>query len=248
MKHDVFHHSYTNVFEWDEALKEDETFRFSEEARWLPRHRYQHIYGFLAYGIFTIAWALWLDIDKWIRYRKFIEGEKHPPLERWIFWVTKILYLFTMFVAPLMAGYSIGATLLGYVIMNFVGSSLITHVLQVEHLNEKTFRAENAAQVKNLSWSENQLLGTSNFKTGPVFNWYIAGVNHQIEHHLFPQINAAHYPALGKIIRPIAEKHGLAYTEFPSFSAAIVSHYRLLKGLGRKPNKGMIQNPQMIQT
>jgi linoleoyl-CoA desaturase len=237
LKHDVFHHSYTNIYEFDEALKEDETFRFSENARWHSRHRFQHIYGFLAYGIFTIAWALWLDVDKWIRYRKFLKTEQHPTVERWIFWVTKLLYLVTMFYLPWLAGYSTLQIFTGYVVMNFVGSSLITHVLQVEHLNEKTFRAENTANAAELSWAENQLRGTSNFHTvNPLFNWYIAGVNHQIEHHLFPTINAAHYPAMSKIIREVAKKHHLEYTSFPSFFAAMRSHYRLLKWLGQKPD------------
>jgi linoleoyl-CoA desaturase len=236
LKHDVFHHSYTNIYEFDEALKEDETFRFSKNARWFPRHRFQHIYGFLAYGIFTIAWALLLDIDKWFRYKKLLQSEKHPLSESLIFWSTKVLYLVTMFYFPWLAGYSALQILTGYLLFNFIGSSFITHVLQVEHLNEKTFRAEDAIAVEEMSWYENQLVGTSNFRTAfPLFNWYVAGVNYQIEHHLFPHINAAHYPAMSQIIRPIAEKHGLSYTSFPSFSSAIGSHYRLLKELGQRP-------------
>jgi len=44
IKHNVFHHSYTNVYEADEALKEEDILRLSKDATWKPIHRFQHFY------------------------------------------------------------------------------------------------------------------------------------------------------------------------------------------------------------
>ena len=38
-----------------------------------------------------------------------------------------------------------------------------------------------------------------------------------------------------KMVEEKAKKYGLSYHSYPSFLAAVASHYRLLKKLGKKP-------------
>jgi len=80
------------------------------------------------------------------------------------------------------------------------------------------------------------MVTTANFAPrNKVLNWYVGGLNFQIEHHLFPKICSIHYPALSPIVRATAEEHGVPYNEQPTLMRAIRSHYRMLKKLGRDP-------------
>lgn len=241
IKHNVYHHAYTNVYELDEALKEGDMLRFSNDAPYKPMHRWQHIYGALVYGIFTVFWAFVLDFEKLFRYNGHGSRNpqsKHPVKEVLLFIFTKLYYVFIAFILPhYIIGFSWGEIIIGFLTVHVIASSLITHVLQVEHISEETELVspdENGRVSK--TWAVNQLEGTCNFKTGALFDWYIGGCNYQVEHHLFPTICTIHYPALSRIVEETAKKHGLKYIRHRSFGAALASHYRLLKRFGEAPH------------
>jgi linoleoyl-CoA desaturase len=239
LKHNVSHHAYTNIYSHDEALKEDETLRLSKDARWLPKHRHQHLYGPLAYAIFTFAWFFWLDIDKLMRYNGWgsRHAKPHPVGEVVLFWATKVYYVIVFIVLPnILLPITFGQWAVGFFTLHIVSSLLITNILQVEHLNEDVKMPEVDAEGKvSTSWAVSQLQGTSNFKTNAFFQWISGPVNHQIEHHLFPNIAGCHFPEISKIVKAKAQKFGLQYQCYPSFTAALVSHYKMLKELGRRP-------------
>lgn len=83
---------------------------------------------------------------------------------------------------------------------------------------------------------EHQLRTTANFGCSNRFlTWYVCGLNHQVEHHLFPQISSRHYPALRQIVKEVCQQRQLPYHEYPTFRSAILSHLRHLRNLGRAP-------------
>jgi fatty acid desaturase len=44
------------------------------------------------------------------------------------------------------------------------------------------------------TWAIHQLFTTTNFAPkNKIVNWYTGGLNHQIEHHIFPNISHIHY-------------------------------------------------------
>ena len=57
-----------------------------------------------------------------------------------------------------------------------------------------------------------------------VLTWMVGGLNHQIEHHLFPRVAHTHYPQIAPIVQRNALKHGIRYTAHPSLRAALHSH------------------------
>lgn len=241
IKHDVYHHSYTNVFELDEALKEGDALRLSPDAPWKWYHHGQQYRAPFIYALFTIFWAFVLDVEKLFRYNAYGSRKKqpHPAGEVFLFWFTKLYYIGIAFVIPYLMGFSALQIFIGFLIVHLIASSIITHVLQVEHLNTACdLVSPDAGGMVHKSWAKNQLEGTANFHCkSRLFRWYIAGVNYQVEHHLFPRINAIHYPAISAIIRQTAAEFGFKYTCFSSFGQAIRSHYQLLKSLGQKPEK-----------
>jgi linoleoyl-CoA desaturase len=44
-----------------------------------------------------------------------------------------------------------------------------------------------------------------------------------------------HYPRISAVVREVAEKYGVPYHYNPTFRAAIRSHWRMLRELGRPP-------------
>jgi linoleoyl-CoA desaturase len=238
IKHNVYHHAYTNVYEMDEALKEGDLLRMSADAPLKPIHRYQHLYGFFVYALFTIFWAFALDFEKLNRYNGYGSRNpevKHPVKEVTLFYATKIYYILIAFVLPLMLlDLSVWQVAGGFVTVHVVASLIVTHVLQVEHLVEETVLVSPDESGKiNKSWAMNQVEGTCNFDArSSLFEWYIGGSNYQVEHHLFPGFCSVHYPALSKIVEQTANEFGINYRKHRSFQSAVVSHYRLLKKLG----------------
>lgn len=92
---------------------------------------------------------------------------------------------------------------------------------------EVTNRIEN-------EWAIHQVETTVDFaRTSRLISWYTGGLNYQIEHHLFPQICHLHYPALSQIVEETSKEFGVRYTAHDTLGAAVGSHYRLLKTLGR---------------
>jgi fatty acid desaturase (delta-4 desaturase) len=56
------------------------------------------------------------------------------------------------------------------------------------------------ADVPQRDWGAQQVLASSNWG-GRVANFFTGGLNLQIEHHLFPAISFAHYPAIAVIVQ-----------------------------------------------
>jgi fatty acid desaturase len=56
-----------------------------------------------------------------------------------------------------------------------------------------------------------QTVTTINFRTGPLGRFLCAGVDFQIEHHLFAGYSHVYYPAMSGLIREFCERHGYPY-------------------------------------
>ena len=86
------------------------------------------------------------------------------------------------------------------------------------------------------TWAVHQLFTTGNFSPkSHIINWFTGGLNHQIEHHIFPYISHIHYSKIARIVKETAREFDLPYHEFKTFASAFKSHYNHLKALGKKP-------------
>ena len=61
----------------------------------------------------------------------------------------------------------------------------------------------------------------------------VGGLNYQIEHHLFPRVPHTHYPHIATIVQRNAELRGVRYVTQHSLRAALRSHVRHLRAMGR---------------
>jgi linoleoyl-CoA desaturase len=71
-------------------------------------------------------------------------------------------------------------------------------------------------------------------------NWYVGGLNFQVEHHLFAKISHIHYPKISKIVQRKCQEYGIPYHAMPTMGKAIASHYRFMRELGKKPDNNQL--------
>jgi len=60
-------------------------------------------------------------------------------------------------------------------------------------------------------------------------------LNHQVEHHLFPNISHVHYDKIAEIVKKTAAECNLPYHEYETMRSAVIAHFKHLKDLGREP-------------
>ncbi|TAE50278.1 MAG: acyl-CoA desaturase [Bacteroidetes bacterium] len=236
-KHNVIHHTYTNVEGVDDDIHKSPFLRMCETQRFVPMHALQYIYMFPLYCLGTLFWIWFND------FKSYFAAKIHTT-ERWemsltdhvIFWVSKILYVVFYLVIPISV-WGVGNFLIGYLLMNAVMGFTLSIVFQLAHVVEDTiFQKADETIKKNVievDWTVFQLQTTVNFgASNPVLSWFVGGLNYQVEHHLFPKVSHVHYPAVSKIVREVCQKYNVPYLEFQTFGDALQSHIRHMKALG----------------
>jgi linoleoyl-CoA desaturase len=236
IKHNIIHHTYTNVDGVDDDIAKMPVLRQCESQKHLRIHKYQHIYTFLVYGLSSFLWIFLMDFIKY--FSKKITStpiNKISTTEHVIFWSSKLLYVFFYIALPI---YFVGAIpwLLGFTVMHLVKGFTLAIVFQLAHVVEGThFTDANHQSMKvEREWAVYQMETTANFATkNKIISWFTGGLNYQVEHHLFPKVSHVHYPAISKFVQESCEKFGVNYICYPTITSAIASHYRLMKHLGR---------------
>lgn len=84
-------------------------------------------------------------------------------------------------------------------------------------------------------WAERQVQASANWAARSLFyNWASGGLNHQIEHHIFPSMSIYCYPHIQDVVEKTAKEFGLPYRNYPSFSNALFNTLVYLSRLGWK--------------
>jgi len=241
VQHNVLHHTYTNIHGHDEDLDAGRIIRFSKHAKWQRFHKFQHYYSIFLYGLLTFNWALTTDFTQSKRYlkRKLSYGKLPSPLQQWgTVVITKILYAIVWIVIPMLVlPISWWKVLLGFFVMHYVAGLILSIVFQLAHVVEDTEMPlpDTTGTMKN-TWAIHQLRTTVNFDTkNRIINWFTGGLNHQVEHHIFPNISHIHYGKISKIVKQTAVEFNLPYKEYKTTGMAIMAHFRHLKEMGMKP-------------
>ena len=241
VQHNVLHHTYTNVHGHDEDLDAGRILRFTKHAQWKWYHRFQHYYSILLYGLLTINWAITTDFVQMKRYmkRKLSYGEFPNPFINWsTLVVSKIIYLGIWILLPiLILKLSWWKILIGFFLMHYTAGLILSVIFQLAHIMDEAEMPmpENDGSLKN-TWAIHQLKTTVNFSPKNRFiNWFTGGLNHQVEHHIFPNISHIHYGKIAEIVKKTAKEFNLPYNEFKTTRKAIIAHFNYLKLMGVKP-------------
>lgn len=240
VQHNVLHHTYTNIHGHDEDLDAGKIIRFSKEAKWYRFHKFQHYYSVFLYGLLTFNWAITTDFLQMKRYlkRKLSYGEFKSPAIQWtVLIITKIMYFSIWLLIPMLLGIVWWKVILGFFVMHYTAGLILSVVFQLAHVVPNTINPvpNEEGELEN-TWAIHQLYTTANFAPkNKIVNWYTGGLNHQIEHHIFPNISHIHYGKIAEIVKETAKECNLPYYEFKTTREAVAAHFRHLKELGQKP-------------
>jgi linoleoyl-CoA desaturase len=149
----------------------------------------------------------------------------------------KIIYLFVFIGLPIMfTPFSWWQVLIGFFILHWFAGCILSTVFQMAHVVDGTEQLlPNTEGVIECDWAVHELRTTSDFARNNIFlEYFVGGLNFQIEHHLFPNICHIHYRKIAPIVERTANEFGFHYNLKPSFTHAISSHINRLKELGRK--------------
>jgi linoleoyl-CoA desaturase len=234
--HNVIHHTYTNIHGIDEDLTVSPLLRLSPEAPRRPIHRWQHWYALPAYSLSTLFWVFVKD------YKYFLardlgpyRNRKHPRSEIAILLGTKALYYTWSIIIPLavlnVTWWQFG---IGFLAMHLTAGMILGVVFQLAHVVEDTDHPlPDAGGTMESAWMVHEMRTTADFgRSNPLLNWFVGGLNFQVEHHLFPKVCSVHYPAISPIVEQVARECGVPYHAAPTFRAAVRSHLAMLRQLG----------------
>lgn len=240
VQHNVLHHTYTNIHGHDEDLDAGRIIRFTHTAKWMWVHKFQHYYSVFLYGLLTFNWAITTDIRQMRRYIKkgLSYGKFQSPVKQWtVLVITKLIYVSIWIALPIIIGITWWKVLLGFFVMHYTAGLILSVVFQLAHIVEETANPlpDENGEMEN-TWAIHQLYTTANFAPkNKIVNWFTGGLNHQIEHHIFPNISHIHYGKIAEIVKQTAREHNLPYHEFKTMRGAVAAHFRHLKELGMKP-------------
>ena len=239
VQHNVLHHSFTNVDGLDEDINPGPLLRFSPLKPHKPWHRFQHFYAWFFYGLMTLIWVTFKDFVAVNRYRKLnLLGSTGKSYNNLMFRIVlaKVIYYQIVLGLPLaFSGLGAGQIIAGWLLMHFFGGLTLALVFQPAHVmeNHDYIQAEKGGKM-DTDLMSHTLHTTCNFGTkSKALTWYSGGLNHQIEHHLFPHICHVHYASLAPIVKETAKEYGLPYRAETTFMDAVRMHTNQLKELGR---------------
>lgn len=235
IKHNIIHHSYTNIGGVDDDLDNKPFFRMSPTDPKYAFHKYQHYYWFILYMFSYLSWVFIQDFRKYFTGKiSDIKIHKMSTGDHIRFWSMKIGYIFFFIILPT---YTLGfiPMFIGYLITSCVCGFTISLVFQLAHVVEAASFPEPDATTHKIEteWAVHQIQTTVDFATkSKIVGWFVGGLNFQVEHHLFPKISHIHYPNINRIVRETCKQFNVPYLENNTLFGAIRSHILLLKQLG----------------
>jgi linoleoyl-CoA desaturase len=234
VKHNVAHHTYTNVDGYDDDI-EQPLARFTPTQPAKRRYRFQHLYVWPLYSLMGLHWQTVGDFQS-LRRGSFGKTALRFPSG----WARvgllggKLLFVGWAIVLPLLV-YPWWTVVSAYVGLTMVMSVVMATTFQLAHVvEEANFVSAGDLASGQRVWAVHQVETTVDFCPRNRFlTWTLGGLNFQIEHHLFPRLPHTLYPAIAPIVQRNCLRHGVRYTVQPSLRVALRSHFRHLRELGR---------------
>ena len=237
-KHNIWHHTYTNIAGFDDDVETFGLMRLTPREAWKPLYRGQAWYFPLVYSF--IAFDFILRDFMMIFTGKSDDNHVYPKMkaeDRLVFWAGKLFYFVIMFALPLLV-FPWWQVLIGFLILNLTVGLVMGVVFQLAHINGDTDFPEPVGDPQHIEneWAAHQVETTADFAPhNRLLNFYIGGLNYQIEHHLLPHVCHLNYPRIAPIVQATCQEFGIRYTCYPTWRAAFAAHVKELRLLGRRP-------------
>ncbi len=234
-KHNLQHHTYVNIAHHDTDIDLGLFGRVSPDHPRHGFHRWQHVYIWPLYGIMALKWHWYDDFHDVATGR--LGARRMPRPRGWDlvqFVGGKLLFAFLALGLPCL--FHPWAKVLGaYLVVDFFLGLSLSVVFQLAHAVEPADfpQPDPGSGEVGVPWARHQVRTTVDFSRGnALVTWFLGGLNHQVEHHLFPRVCHVHYPAIAPLVEAACKEHGVPYLDHGSFGSGLASHYRWLKRLG----------------
>jgi linoleoyl-CoA desaturase len=235
VKHNVAHHTYTNVDGFDADITQVPLARFTPTQAPRPWYRYQHVYIWPLYLLMGLRWQTVGDVAALARGRVGESALRAPRGWNLAGLIAgKAVFVCWALLIPMLV-YPWWMVLIAYAGFTMVTSLIMATTFQLAHcVEEASFASPAELRAEKRVWAVHEVETTVDFcPRNSVLTWMLGGLNFQIEHHLFPRVPHTHYPRIARIVRRNCELHGVRYTAQPSLWAALRSHVAHLRTMGR---------------
>ncbi|MEU4342381.1 acyl-CoA desaturase [Nocardia sp. NPDC023852] len=210
--HNHIHHTYTNVYGMDDDLG-FAVLRMTRDEPWRPVHLAQPamavgIAAFFEWAIAVHDWAVTRRVSG-TPDRHLLSTPTRELARKFGRQIGKDLLIF-----PALTGRHFRHTLSANAAALLVRNLWSFVVIMCGHFPdgaEKFTPGELAGETRG-QWYLRQLLGTANFKAGPVLAFMSGNLCYQIEHHLFPDLPSNRYAEIAERVRALCDKYDIPYT------------------------------------
>ncbi len=238
-KHNVWHHTYTNIAGFDDDVETYGLMRLTPRLPWKPLFRFQAFYFPLVYSMIGLDF-MFRDFLM-VFFGKSDANHVYPKMragDKVTFWAGKLFYFLIMFVLPALV-FPWWQVVIGFLIVMLTVGIVMGVVFQLAHISGDAAFPEPVGDPLHIEdeWAVHQVETTVDFAPRNwLLNLYIGGLNYQIEHHLLPHVCHLNYPRLAPIVRATCEEFGIRYTSYATWREAFACHWRELRLFGGGPD------------
>ncbi|MFW0789029.1 fatty acid desaturase family protein [Gordonia sp. CPCC 205333] len=216
--HNYIHHKYTNVLGMDDDVGYG-LLRVTRDQRWRPFYLGNIFYNtllamFFEYGVAAQHLELGrkrkTEADRLALKRDLADVGTKVGRQIGKDYVVYPAAVGLVKRSPKAATKAMTANLLANIIRNVWTNAVIFcgHFPDgAEKFTKKDMAGESQAQ-----WYLRQMLGSANFRSGPVLGFMSGNLSYQIEHHLFPDLPSNRLAEISVRVRALCEKYDLPYT------------------------------------
>lgn len=226
------HHCYTNNELKDgDAVAGEPFFAFHDYPIDSPNRKWWHRFQGVFFIFFlSFSWLITVFQTPFMKWKNPFIDER-----RIVAWAMKALYVYLNIIRPftLAGGFSF-TTLAQVWLMGASWSMTLAPLFVLSHNFEGADR-DPLKSVKDsnepVCWYKSQV-ETSCTYGGVIAGCITGGLNHQVEHHLFPRMSSAWYPHIAPKVQEICAKHGVRYTYYPYIWENIASTFKYMHKTG----------------
>ncbi|GAB4588480.1 fatty acid desaturase family protein [Nocardia sp. IFM 10818] len=210
--HNYSHHTYTNILDMDEDLGFG-ILRMTRDEEWKPINLAQPLANLILAA--TFEWGIALHDLSAMKDQMGVPRNQifsEPNKDFWKKAGRQVAKDFVIF--PALTGPAWKSTLKANATANLIRNMWAYAVIFCGHFPDgaEKFTVEQFENETHGEWYLRQMLGSANFKAGPVMGFMSGNLSYQIEHHLFPDIPSNRYPEVSVKVRELCDKYDLPYT------------------------------------
>lgn len=226
-EHQIAHHMYPNVHGRDNNCEiGDPLMRLHPALKRFSWQRWQHVYTFIGMSFGLVKWIMG-DFAHFAKGRVGHTAFHVSPADWARLLSFKTAWALMHIVLPAY-WWGLGRALWLTLVVLVGGGHYMENIFIVNHIQAGLVPAADS------HWAVKQVIATANWCSGKMWaNIMSGGLNHQIEHHLFPSMSVHLYPLISPVVRQTCAEFKLPYHDFPSFSSAWIAMATYLKELGR---------------